>query len=250
MTTFADIPVFYFILPLIAFLYASVGHGGASGYLALMIIFSFPENEMKSTALILNIVASSISFFSYYREKYFDWKLFLSVAVLAIPAAFIGGMIEAEDKIFKYLLGVFLIFAIARLLGLFDTKNKQKEPAVKPNFYLAGGIGMVIGFLSGLLGIGGGILLTPILLMLRWTNVKVAAGISALFILVNSLSGLGGQIKADKLILGNQLPVMIFIVLAGALAGGYLGSKKFNTKVLRFILASVLLIATYKLFFS
>ncbi|MBL7898850.1 MAG: sulfite exporter TauE/SafE family protein [Crocinitomicaceae bacterium] len=250
MTAFSDIPAFYIILPLVAFLYASVGHGGASGYLALMIIFSFPENEMKSTALVLNIVASSISFFSYFREKYFDWKLFTAVAALAIPCAFIGGMIETDDQIFKYLLGVFLIFAITRMLGLFDSKNKSIDTLVKPNFYLAGGIGMVIGFLSGLLGIGGGILLTPVLLLFRWTSVKVAAGISALFILVNSLSGLAGQIKADKLVLGDQLPVMIIIVLAGALAGGYLGSKKFNTKVLRYILASVLLIATYKLFFN
>jgi len=250
MTSFAEIPLFYFVLPVVAFLYASVGHGGASGYLALMIIFSFPENEMKSIALILNIAVSSISFISYLREKYFDFKIFMSVAAFAIPAAFFGGMIETDDKIFKYILGIFLLFAVVRLLGYFKTDKNEADAIKKPNLFLAGGIGVVIGFLSGLLGIGGGILLTPILLLLRWTTVKVAAGISALFILVNSVSGLAGQINADKLIVADNLGLMIVIVLIGALAGGYLGSKKFNVQILKNILAIVLLIATYKLFFN
>ena len=112
MTSFDAIPLFYVLLPLVAFLYASVGHGGASGYLALMVLFSFPPEEMKSTALVLNICVLAISFISYLRNKHFNFHLFLLVGIISIPAAYWGGKIELDDALFKKILGVFLLIAV------------------------------------------------------------------------------------------------------------------------------------------
>jgi uncharacterized membrane protein YfcA len=250
MTTFDQIPLFYFLLPLVAFLYASVGHGGASGYLALMILFAFPQTELKSTALILNICVSAISFLSYYRKGHFNLQIFLLVGIISIPAAFFGGQLEVDDTLFKKLLGLFLLIAVLKLLGVFNLKKKETEILNPPNLYLALIIGASIGFLSGLLGIGGGILLTPILLFLRWTTLKQAAGISALFIFLNSIAGLLGQISEDKLVINPDLGILIACAVGGGLIGGYLGSSKMNNTLLRYLLAGVLLIATYKLFFG
>lgn len=250
MTAFDQIPLFYFLLPLVAFLYASVGHGGASGFLALMILFAFPPTELKSTALILNICVSAISFLSYYRKKHFDLRIFLWVGIIAIPAAFLGGTIEADGDVFKKILGAFLIFAVLKLLGVFNFKNKQNDKLNPPQIWIALICGAGIGFLSGLIGIGGGILLTPILLFLRWTTIKQAAGISALFIFLNSLSGLMGQVSSDKLVIHENIGLMIGCAALGGLLGGYLGSTRMNQSALRYLLAAVLLIATYKLFFG
>jgi uncharacterized protein len=250
MTSFEVIPFFYFLLPLVAFLYASVGHGGASGYLALMILFAFPENEMKSTALVLNIFVSAIAFLNFVSKKHFDLKVFLFVGIISIPAAYYGGGIDVEDALFKKVLGVFLLIAILKLLGVFDRKSENDPLLRTPNLYLGLAVGLAIGFLSGLLGIGGGILLTPILIFLRWSTVKVAAGISALFIFVNSAAGLLGQFSADKFVGNENLPLLITLAVLGGLAGGYLGSRKFNSMGLRIILSAVLLMATYKLFSS
>ncbi|MBK6953645.1 MAG: sulfite exporter TauE/SafE family protein [Crocinitomicaceae bacterium] len=250
MTTFDQIPFFYLLLPVIAFLYAAVGHGGASGYLALMILFAFPESDLKSTALILNICVSAISFWNYYKKGHFNFHLFLLVGIISIPAAYFGGQVEVEDDLFKKLLGVFLLIAVFKLLGIFNLKRKENDVLNPPNIALALVIGASIGFLSGLLGIGGGILLTPILLFLRWTSLKQAAGISALFIFANSVAGLQGLISVDKLIVHPDIGVMILCVIVGGFLGGYLGSSKMNNTLLRYLLAGVLLIATYKLFFG
>lgn len=244
------ITLFYILLPIVAFLYASVGHGGASGYLALMIIFSFAEGELKSTALILNIFVSAIAFVSYLYKKHFDLRLFLMVGIISIPAAFLGGRLDVDDNLFKKILGVVLLIAVLKLVGVFDQKKSNEEELNKPILVVALLIGAGIGFLSGLLGIGGGILLTPLLLFLRWSTVKVAAGISALFIFVNSISGLIGQISEDKMILHQNIVLLIILAVCGGLLGGYLGSTKLNNKALRYLLAVVLLIATYKLFFN
>lgn len=250
MTSFETIPLFYFLLPLVAFLYASVGHGGASGYLALMILFSFPTAEMKSTAWILNSCVSAISFLAFLRTGHFRLQLFLMVGIISIPAAYWGGSLELHEAVFKKILGVFLILAVLRLLGVSDRKTEASLPLNKPNLAIALILGASIGFLSGLLGIGGGILLTPALLFLRWTSLKDAAGISALFILVNSVAGIYGQWNEGHLVIQENLTVFILCVVAGGLLGGYLGSSKLNNNALKYLLAAVLLIATYKLFFN
>lgn len=249
MTGFDQIPLFYFLLPLVAFLYASVGHGGASGYIALMILFSFPQEEMKSTALILNICVSSISFLHYLRKGHFNLRIYLLVGLISIPAAYYGGKLNIDPFIYKKILGVFLLFAVMRLLGFPGNKNATDE-LKKPNIYIALGTGLAIGFFSGMLGIGGGILLTPVLLLLHWANMKEAAGVSALFILVNSVSGLFGQINGGKFLLNEHILLLAICAVAGGLLGGYLGSSKFSSRALKYLLAAVLILATYKLFFS
>jgi hypothetical protein len=236
---------FLLLLPIVAFLYASVGHGGASGYLALMAIFSFAPEIMKPTALLLNLFVAGIAFYHYYKAGYFNKKLFLSFAVASIPFAFLGGMIDIDASIYKKILGVLLIFAILKMLNVFGMEKDQIK-----NIKLWQGllIGTLIGFFSGLIGIGGGIILTPIILLLHWGRMKEAAAVSALFIWVNSAAGLIGQITSGVEI-SSQSFVLVAIALVGGFLGSYYGSRKFNNKFLRFLLAFVLIIASIKLFF-
>jgi uncharacterized protein len=237
-------PLLLILLMLIAFLYASVGHGGASGYLALMSLFAFPVTFMKPTALVLNILVSGISFYFYYREKKFEWKLFYPFAITSVPFSFLGGIIMIETPIYKIILATVLLFAVARLLGLFGKQKGELKPI---NIPLALFIGAIIGFLSGLIGIGGGIILSPVILLLGWGDMKKTAAVSALFIFVNSISGLSGFMSK-----GGTLPIssvsLITVVVIGGILGGYFGSKKMNTLVLRNVLAFVLLIAIFKLY--
>ncbi len=239
-----QVPLLLLLLPIVAFLYASVGHGGASGYLALMSLFAFPIAFMKPTALVLNIIVSGISFYFYFREKQFDWKLFYPFALTSIPFSFLGGLLTIETHLYKVILATVLIFAVLRLLGIF---GKEKKELQSINFSLALLIGALIGFLSGLIGIGGGIILSPVLLLLGWATMKQTAAVSALFILVNSIAGLLGFISK-----GESLPISSFLVIAivavGGIFGGYYGSKKFDTVTLRNILALVLGIAIVKLY--
>lgn len=237
-------PLLLILLLIVAFLYASVGHGGASGYLALMSLFAFPVTYMKPTALVLNILVSAISFSFYYREKKFDWKLFYPFAVTSIPFSFLGGMITIETHIYKIILATVLLFAVARLIGLF---GKQKGELNLINVPLALFIGAIIGFLSGLIGIGGGIILTPVILLLGWADIKKSAAVSALFIFVNSISGLFGFLTKGGIVPISSVS-LITVVLIGGILGGYFGSKKMNNHVLRNVLALVLLIAIFKLY--
>ena len=237
-------PLLLILLLIVAFLYASVGHGGASGYLALMSLFAFSVTFMKPTALVLNILVSGISFYFYYREKKFEWKLFYPFAITSIPFSFLGGLVTIETHIYKIILATVLLFAVARLLGFF---GKQKEKLEPVNIPLALLIGAVIGFLSGLIGIGGGIILSPLLLLLGWGDMKKTAAVSALFIFVNSVSGLIGFVTRGGILPGSSASLIVVVVIGGIL-GGYFGSKKMNTPVLRNVLALVLVIAIFKLY--
>jgi len=236
---------FLLLLPMIAFLYASVGHGGASGYLALMAIFNFAPESMKPTALLLNLFVAAIAFYHYYKAGHFNKKLFLSFAVASIPAAFFGGTLQVDATLYKQILGVLLIFAILKMLDVFGKESYQIKEIKIWQGLVAGG---VIGFFSGLIGIGGGIILSPVILLLHWGKMKEAAAVSALFIWVNSAAGLVGQISS-----GVQLTNLSYILVGFALVGGFLGSyygsKKLNNQKLRNLLAFVLILAAVKLFF-
>lgn len=234
------------LLPIVAFLYASVGHGGASGYLALMALFSVAPETMKPTALLLNLFVAGISFYHYFRGGYFNKNLFLSFAITSIPAAFLGGMIDIDTVLYKKILAILLLFAIFKMLPLFD---KNQDHTKKVNLFSGLIVGALIGFFSGLIGIGGGIILTPLILLLHWGNMKEAAAVSALFIWVNSLSGLIGQFISGTE-LNSQVMLMVVIAVIGGYLGSYYGSKKFNNQVLRYLLAIVLSIASVKLFFT
>jgi uncharacterized membrane protein YfcA len=237
--------IYFFIglLPIVAFLYASVGHGGASGYLALMALFSFAPETMKPTALLLNLFVAGISFFYYYKSGYFNKKLFLTFAVASIPMAFLGGMIEIDASIYKKILAVLLIFVILKMLNIF---GKEKKDIKSIKLWLGIITGAGIGFFSGLIGIGGGIILTPLILLLNWGKMKEAAAVSALFIWVNSAAGLTGQLSSG-VVLETESFILVGIAVIGGVAGAYFGSKKFNNKILRYLLAFVLIIACAKL---
>jgi hypothetical protein len=238
--------LFGILLMLVAFLYASVGHGGASGYLALMALYGFAPEVMRPTALLLNIFVSAIAFLSYFRSGYFSWKLFLPLAITAVPAAYFGGLITPPTMLYKQLLGAFLIFPAIRFMFPFEPRaSNQKEI----NIYWALGMGAGIGFISGILGIGGGIILSPLLILFGWSDVKQAAAVSALFILVNSMAGLAGQMQ-QGISFSPDMIGMVGIALVGGLGGSYFGAFRFNQRILTICLSIVLFIAALKLLFS
>lgn len=237
--------LFCILLAVVAFLYASVGHGGASGYLALMAIFSVPMAVMKPSAILLNLFVSGISFFFYYKKDFFKPKLFYPFAITSVPAAFIGGLIPLENSFYKIALGIVLILVALRLLGFFTRAEKGN---VKINIPLALAIGFGIGLLSGMLGIGGGVILSPILLILGWATLKETATISSLFIFVNSLAGLSGFFLGNKTIPTESF-YLVPIAVFGGILGAYYGSGYFSNRVLKYVLATVILLASAKLIF-
>ncbi len=241
-----EILLFYCLLFIVAFLYSAVGHGGASGYLALMVLFGITPEVMKPTALMLNLFVSLTSFIQFYRGKHFLWKIFLPFAIASVPLSFIGGAIVVDANVYKKILGLLLLIPIIRFLFFanFDVRETRKS-----NIFLSLLIGGAIGFLSGLIGIGGGIILSPILLLMKWTNQKQTAAISALFIFVNSLSGLAGQLTKGIHFTTNMYAYVI-VAFAGGLCGAYFGALKFKQSWLKNILAVVLMFASYKLLFT
>lgn len=233
------------LFAIMAFLYASVGHGGASGYLALMAILGTSPALMKSSALILNVFVSLIAFVQYYRAGHFRWNLFWPFALASIPLSYVGATLPITDSLYKKLLAVALAIAIARML--FQPVDKAESKPVPLLGALA--IGAVIGLLSGMLGIGGGIILSPVILLLGWGRVKETAAVSALFIFVNSMSGLSGLLQKG-FEPNAEITTWLIAALIGGFLGAYQGSFKFNLQTLRYILASVLLIAVAKLYLT
>lgn len=239
------IAYFLLLLPIVSFLYASVGHGGASGYLALMALFSFAPEYMKPTALLLNAFVALLSFYFYYKGGYFNKKLFLSFAVASIPLAYWGGTIDIDASIYKKLLAFLLVFAILKMLNVF---GKSEDTTIK-NVKIWQGlvVGAAVGFFSGLIGIGGGIILTPLIVLFKWGKLKEAAAVSALFIWVNSIAGLIGQLSTNTNIINKHSFILVAIAIIGGLVGGYTGSFKFDKKLLTRMLAFVLVLACIKL---
>jgi len=237
--------LFLLILPVISFLYSSVGHGGASGYLALMSLFSFPHLVMKPTALLLNLFVAGISFFYYFRGGFFKKKLFLYFALASIPMSFLGGTIDLDATLYKKILAVLLIFAVLKMLNVFGKESTKIKDIKLWQGLLVGG---AIGYFSGLIGIGGGIILSPVILLLHWGNMKEAAAVSALFIWVNSAAGLIGQLS-NGVTLSTHSFGLVAIAIVGGIFGAYFGSKIVNNKTLRYVLAFVLVLASVKLFY-
>lgn len=235
---------FFLMLLVVSFMYASVGHGGASGYLALMALFAIPVSVMKPSALVLNIVVSGISFWFFRKNKHFNWKLFFPFAITSIPAAFIGGYLTINGTLYKQILGFFLIIAILRMLNLFGKKNSIIK---EPKLWLSLLIGFGIGLFSGMIGIGGGIILSPIIIIFGWGSIKQAAAVSALFIFVNSVAGILGFSFSGGYI-SNEILYLIPIAIIGGCLGAIYGSGRFNMRILTYLLSTVLVIASVKLF--
>lgn len=236
--------IFSAVLIVIAFLYSSVGHGGASGYLALMALFSLPITFMKPTALILNIFVSGVAFWYFKKNKHFRWKLFYPFALTSVPASLIGGYMTINATLYKQILGAFLLVAILRMVGILGSEKNDKREL---NIVLALLFGLGIGLFSGLIGIGGGIILSPVIILLAWGNMKEAAAVSSLFIFVNSVAGIAGF-----LIKNNSVPwdsfMLVPIALIGGTMGAIYGSRRFSNQTLTYLLSFVLLVASIKLF--
>ncbi len=227
-----------------AVLYSSVGHGGASGYLAAMALFGMAPAVMKPTALVLNIIVAAIASFKFIRAGCFDKSLFWRFAVGSIPCAFVGGSIAIPTQIYKPIVGVVLLYAAGRL-GFTNGSSQPQEGRDVPN-WLSVSLGMVIGLLSGLTGVGGGIFLSPLLLLNGWATIKQSAGVSAAFILVNSIAALLGYLTKLP-----TLPSSLWLWSIAAAAGGWLGaeygSHRIGSRALQRLLAVVLVIAGMKL---
>jgi uncharacterized membrane protein YfcA len=232
-------------IALIAFLYSSVGHAGASGYIATMTLFGLTPTVIRPTALVLNILVAIIGSFQFWRAGYFSWKLFWPFALLSIPAAYAGGYLQPSAGILRILIGVVLLFSAVRLIFR-KSDPPETNPPKRP---LAIGVGAGLGFLSGLTGTGGGIFLTPLLLFCQWAKIKQAAAVSALFILVNSIGGLVGYFSAK-----HSIPVLGIYLAIPAIVGGtigsYLGSRRLPVRGIAIFLATVLTIAGIKLIFT
>ena len=235
------------LLSVVAFLYSSVGHGGASGYLAVMALVGVAPLMMKPSALVMNLAVSLISFIGFYKAGHFRLKLFLPFAIASIPMAFWGGTMTLSDSIYKKILAVSLIISILRLLYQFRKASQENREIPLWAGLLSGGL---IGLLSGMIGIGGGIILSPLMLLMRWATLKETAAVSALFIFVNSLSGLFGQMNKGGIHLTDNLQYAVLATIFGGLLGSYFGSQKFNVPTLRYLLALGLTIASLKLMFT
>ncbi|MGD9631116.1 MAG: sulfite exporter TauE/SafE family protein [Pyrinomonadaceae bacterium] len=227
---------------LVAVLYSSVGHGGASGYLAVMAFLAVAPEITRPTALILNLFVASVGAFQFYRAGHFSWSIFWPFAVTSIPLSFIGGMVVLPTNLYKILLGLALLFAAFRLAWSFSKSVEVKAPS----FSIALICGACLGLLSGLVGVGGGIFLTPLLLLMNWSEAKTAAGVSALFILVNSAAGLLGNYRQVG-VLPSDVWLWIVAAILGGVIGSLLGARRFDSLTLRRVLAIVLLMAAIKL---
>ena len=235
------------LIPIVAFLYASVGHGGASGYIALMYLFSFSETSIKPVALVMNLFVAGIAFYHYWKQGYFKFDVFIYFALGSIPLSFLGGYLQVSPLIYNSILAIFLVFSILKLSGIITYQRSQQ--GIQFTTWSGIAVGAAIGFSSGLIGIGGGIILTPVLVILNWASIKQAAAISALFIWVNSFAGLSGQLLQGVDIPHMTWPMVTVAVLGGFL-GSYLGASKINPRIVKVLLVTVLSIACLKLIYS
>lgn len=229
-------------LLVVAILYSSVGHGGASGYLAVMALFSIPVVFTRPTALVLNVIVSSIASISFWNAGHFNRRILIPIVIASVPMAFIGGLIELPKEWYQRILGVGLFFAAFRLAWKFSPVEKIEDPKTTVLILLGGTIGLV----SGLIGIGGGVFLTPILLLMSWTNTKTAAAVSAVFILLNSIAGLAGMFSKEISFPDNSA-IWVGVAVFGGIIGSQLGSRHLDSISLRRILAGVLIVAALKL---
>ena len=237
----------FLLIPLIflaALLFSSVGHGGASAYLATFALIGMAPASMRPAALCLNVLVASITLYKFYKVGAFNWQLFWPIALASVPAAFIGGQMTLPNPIYKALVGACLIYAA---YTIFVQANKVDDVQVKPiTKPVQMALGAALGFLAGLTGVGGGIFLSPILLFFSWAKIKVISGVAAAFILVNSISGLLGFLsKSPNLPAG--LVYWALAAIAGGLIGAEYGSQKLANPTIRKLLALVLLFAGSKM---
>jgi hypothetical protein len=243
------------ILPLaiglVALLYASVGHAGATGYIAVMTLLGMPTAVVRPTALSLNVIVATIASVQFIRAGYFRGRLFWPLAVTSVPCAFVGGAVTLPTTAFEAVLGGVLLASSARMLldarrpASDDDATNEPLPCVRPTVAWAA-LGGAIGLLSGLTGVGGGVFLTPALLALRAAPVQTIAAVTAPFILVNSLAGLAGGLLTGRPFPAAGLPVIAAAVLGGVI-GSHFGAFRLPASALRLLMAAVLACASVKM---
>jgi uncharacterized protein len=264
-----DVLLLSLLILLAAALYSSVGHGGASGYLAAMALFGLAPAVMRPTALCLNLLVSSLGAFRFWRAGHFRWRTFWPFAATSVPAAYVGGAITLPTTLYKQLVGLALLFAAVRLFlharkltGANDatprhasaderaakTADEEADARDAP-LWLAMLLGVLIGLLSGLTGVGGGIFLSPLLLLAGWAGVRQTAAVSAAFIFVNSAAGLLGNAAGVRSV-SAALPYFALAALAGGIVGTEFGSRRLAPLWVRRLLAVVLVVAGLKLIFA
>lgn len=229
----------------VALLYSSVGHAGASGYIAVMSLFSLAPAEIRPTALVLNILVASIATWQFWRAGHFNWSLFWPFALFAVPMAFLGGYVSVPTQVFKVMVGVILMLSAVQL----TVRPPEESEPHAPLKAVALGAGGGLGLLAGLTGTGGGIFLTPLLIFMRWARTRTASGVSAPFILINSIAALSGNVSSTKYLPSFALPLVLAALIGGTI-GSYFGSKHLPHVVIKRLLGAVLAIAGAKLVFT
>ncbi|MET4082656.1 putative membrane protein YfcA [Pedobacter sp. UYP30] len=230
---------------ILGFLYASVGHGGASGYIAVFSLSGIAAVVYKPLVLLLNIIVSAVAFLQFKKAGYLKWKLILPFLITSVPFAYFGAKFPLKGEVYNVLLGLALLFPIARLL-----KFSPTEQGARKEISLIAGLftGAILGFAAGLLNIGGGIFLSPVLILMGWANAKESAAASAFFIFCNSIAGLL-SVKAQSFFTADYSYVWFFAAVSGGFIGAYLGSNLYKNKTIRYVLASVMSVACVKLLF-
>ncbi|MDR6923649.1 MULTISPECIES: sulfite exporter TauE/SafE family protein [Chryseobacterium] len=235
--------IFFFFL-IIAFVYSSIGFGGGSSYLAVLAMYNLPYQEIRLTALICNVIVVIGGVYIYWKNKQVNWKKVIPITLVSVPMAYLGAVLKIKQETFFLILGITLIVAALLLWVKTETKNEENtvedsKISVVRNSFLGGGIG----FLSGLVGIGGGIFLSPLLNLMKWDTPRKIAATSSVFILVNSISGIFGQISQVS------IDIDFFRILSLCLAvfiGGQIGSRmslKWDALVIKRMTAVLVLVA-------
>lgn len=238
-------PLLVALFFLVALAYSSVGHGGASGYLAVASLFAISPAQMAPSALCLNLLVAGTGFLNYWRAGHFSTRLLAPFVITSIPAAFLGGLTRVSTQVYSLLLGAVLVFAAVRL-GIQPASRQDENWLAPPPARVALPAGAGIGYLSGIVGVGGGIFLSPVMLLMRWADAKRTAAVSAAFIFLNSAAGLYGHLSRTQLDWAGLLPLIV-AAFAGGLVGSRLGARRLPGLWLRRILAVVLAVASYKL---
>ena len=226
--------------------FAIAGHSGASAYLALFSILGMTPDVIKPSVLSLNIVVASITTYKFVRAGHFSWRLTWPFILTSVPFSFLGGLITLPTPIYRILVGVVLVYAALRML--FDAPNKNETEVDFPPIWLSLLLGAGIGFTGGLIGIGGGIMLSPILLLTNWAGPQLTAGTIAIFVLVNSISGLLGHWSTSMQLPPQQL-IWGLVALVGGFIGAEIGSRRLSAKFLRRMLGLILLVSGLRMFF-
>ncbi len=230
-----------------AVLYSSVGQGGGSGYLAAMALLGVAPENIRQTALTLNVVVAGIGLVKFARAGFFDGRLCLHFIVASVPAAFVGGVLSLPAEIFKPVVAVILLWAAALLL--WRPPPPVREDGKRPPLPASLGAGGAIGVLSGLIGIGGGIFLAPLLILKGWANPKTTAALSSAFILANSLAALMGVLSHSRTFPA-LLPVWMGVVALGGWIGADVGARRLSPGALQRLLAGILVLASLKIFLA